>query len=74
MHARVGLMSRMVFTNWFGDVTSRPHVIADVTSVGDIIAILKDPARYPSPVRAVGSKSFHLPHAAPRRVALSRMK
>ena len=42
-------------TNWFGDVTSNPRVIADATCANDIVAILQNTARYPSPVRAVGS-------------------
>src|SRR5262245_53818613 len=42
-------------TNWFGNIVSHPAVIADAASVDDIVAILKDPQRYPSPVRAVGS-------------------
>lgn len=42
-------------TNWFGDVISHPAAVADATSVQDIIDVLKNPAKYPSPVRAVGS-------------------
>jgi FAD/FMN-containing dehydrogenase len=42
-------------TNWFGSITSSPHVVADVGSVDEIAAILGDRQRYPSPVRAVGS-------------------
>ncbi len=42
-------------TNWFGDLTSHPRVVVEATSVDDIVKILKDPDRYPSPVRAVGS-------------------
>jgi hypothetical protein len=42
-------------TNWFGNITSHPAVVVDVSSVNDIISILKDPTGYPSPVRAVGS-------------------
>src|SRR5581483_8296816 len=42
-------------SNWFGDVVSHPQVIVDAKSVDDIVAILKDPAKYPSPVRGVGS-------------------
>ena len=44
-------------TNWFGDVVSHPQVIVDANSVDDIAAILKDPGKYPSPVRAMGSES-----------------
>jgi FAD binding domain len=42
-------------TNWFGNIVSHPAVIVDANSVDDIVAVMKDPATYPSPVRAVGS-------------------
>jgi FAD binding domain-containing protein len=42
-------------TNWFGDLVSHPNVVVEANSTDDIIAILKDPDTYPSPVRAVGS-------------------
>src|SRR5262249_47636139 len=42
-------------TNWFGDVVSHPKVVVEASSESDIIAILKNPASYPSPVRAIGS-------------------
>ena len=42
-------------TNWFGDLVSHPRVVVEATSVDDIVAILKNPGQYPSPVRAVGS-------------------
>src|SRR4051794_38359564 len=42
-------------TNWFGNITSHPAVVVEAASVEDIVAVLKDPGRYPSPVRAVGS-------------------
>ena len=42
-------------TNWFGDVVSHPQVIVEANSVEDIVTVLKNPDRYPSPVRAVGS-------------------
>jgi hypothetical protein len=48
-------MADITVTNWFGDISSHPKVVTEATSVADIIAILGDPARYPSPVRAVGS-------------------
>lgn len=48
-------MSDLVVTNWFGDLVSHPKVIVEANSVEDIVAVLKDPAKYPSPVRAVGS-------------------
>ncbi|HWC96713.1 MAG TPA: FAD-binding oxidoreductase [Candidatus Sulfopaludibacter sp.] len=42
-------------TNWFGNITSTPAVIVEASTVDDIVAVMKDPGRYPSPVRAVGS-------------------
>ena len=42
-------------TNWFGNITSHPAVVVEAASVDDIVAVLKDPGQYPSPVRAVGS-------------------
>src|ERR1039458_5906287 len=42
-------------TNWFGNITSHPAVIVDAASTDDIVAVLKNPGQYPSPVRAVGS-------------------
>jgi FAD/FMN-containing dehydrogenase len=41
--------------NWFGDIVSRPTVVVEATSVQDVVRILQDPRRYPSPVRAFGS-------------------
>src|SRR5579863_7959158 len=48
-------MAEITVTNWFGDVVSHPQVLVEASSKEEIIAILKDPAKYPSPVRAVGS-------------------
>ncbi len=48
-------MSAPTITNWFGDLISHPRVVVDASSVEDIVKVLKDPATYPSPVRAVGS-------------------
>jgi FAD/FMN-containing dehydrogenase len=42
-------------TNWFGDLVSHPQVVVEAKTVSEIVAILKDPVKYPSPVRAVGS-------------------
>ena len=41
--------------NWGGDVYSYPAVVVTPESVDDLVAIMKDKERYPSPVRAVGS-------------------
>lgn len=48
-------MTELTVTNWFGDLVSHPLAIVDAHSVDDIVAVLKDPAKFPSPVRAVGS-------------------
>lgn len=41
--------------NWEGSVPSYPRVIVEARSVDDIVEVLTDPERYPSPVRAHGS-------------------
>src|SRR5260221_13765316 len=61
-------------TNWFGDLISHPKVIVDATSAGDIVAILKDTAKYPSPVRAVGSNHSTAPCGVAEGGTLIRMK
>jgi FAD/FMN-containing dehydrogenase len=43
--------------NWFGDICSHPGVVVRPRSVEELVAIVKDEAAYPSPVRAVGSNS-----------------
>src|SRR5690242_9735041 len=48
-------MSELTVTNWFGDLVSHPKVIVEASSIEDVARILTDPARFPSPVRAVGS-------------------
>jgi FAD/FMN-containing dehydrogenase len=47
--------------NWFGSITSSPRVVVEVESVEEIVAILTDPQRFPSPVRAVGSNHSTTP-------------
>jgi len=42
--------------NWNRSAVSRPAVVATPRSVADVVAIVRDPARYPSPVRAVGKR------------------
>lgn len=42
-------------SNWFGDIHTEPRVVVKPTSVEEIIAVVKNPARYPSPIRPVGS-------------------
>jgi FAD/FMN-containing dehydrogenase len=61
-------------SNWFGDLISHPAVIVDVASVDDIVAVMKDPRRYPSPVRAVGSNHSTTPCGVAEGGTLLRMK
>lgn len=61
-------------TNWFGNVVSHPSVIVDAHSADDIVAIMKDRATYPSPVRAVGSNHSTSPCAVADGGTLIRMK
>jgi FAD/FMN-containing dehydrogenase len=42
-------------SNWFGNITSHPARVVEAGSVDNIVAVLKDPGQYPSPVRAIGS-------------------
>ena len=48
-------MSTATVKNWFGGITSSPHTVVEVTSVEQIIDIVKDTEHYPGPVRAIGS-------------------
>jgi len=48
-------MSTLTVTNWFGDLVSHPTVVVGANSADDVVAIIRDPAKYPSPVRATGS-------------------
>jgi len=61
-------------TNWFGDVVSHPKAIVDANSVDDIVAVMKDPAKYPAPVRAVGSNHSTSPCGVADGGTLIRMK
>lgn len=66
-------MSAITVTNWFGDLTSHPAVVVDAASVDDIVAVMKDPVRYPSPLRAVGSNHSTAPCGAADGGTLIRM-
>ncbi len=48
-------MTDLAINNWFGDLISHPKVVVEANSVDDIIPVLNNPDKYPSPVRAVGS-------------------
>jgi len=50
-------------TNWEGAIANDPSVLVDPRSVEDVVAIMRDPASYPAPVRAVGS-THHTTHCA----------
>lgn len=67
-------MPELTVTNWFGDLISHPAVITDANSVGDIVAVLKNPDKYPSPVRAVGSNHSTAPCGVAENGTLVRMK
>jgi FAD/FMN-containing dehydrogenase len=61
-------------TNWFGYIVSHPAVIVDANSVDDIVAVMKDPVKHPSPVRAVGSNHSTAPCGVAENGNLIRMK
>jgi len=67
-------MSTNTVTNWFGNIVSHPRVIVDANSVDDIVAVMKDPVKYPSPVRAVGSNHSTAPCGVADGGTLIRMK
>jgi FAD/FMN-containing dehydrogenase len=67
-------MATNTVTNWFGNIVSHPSVVVDAHSVDDIVAILKDPVTYPSPVRAVGSNHSTAPCGVADAGTLIRMK
>jgi len=43
------------FVNWDGSVVAHPKVIAYPETVDDLVEIMKDEARFPAPVRGIGS-------------------
>jgi FAD/FMN-containing dehydrogenase len=51
----------IIVSNWFGSIKSSPQVVVEVGSVEEIVAVVKDRERYPSPVRAVGSNHSTTP-------------
>lgn len=61
-------------SNWFGDVVAKPKAVAEATSAAAIAKILKDPTKYPSPVRAFGSHHSVSPVAAADGGTMIRMK
>lgn len=67
-------MATNTVTNWFGNIVSHPSAIVDANSVEDIVAVMKDPVKYPSPVRAVGSNHSTAPCGVADGGTLIRMK
>ena len=45
----------VAISNWFGDFPSKPQVVVKPTTVEEIVEIVKNADKYPSPIRAVGS-------------------
>jgi hypothetical protein len=56
-------MADFVVTNWFGDQVSHAQAVAEANSAADVVNVLKNPAQYPSPVRAVGANHSTTPCA-----------
>src|SRR6516165_1248089 len=48
-------MANVEVKNWFGDIKTYPKVVVQVESVEELVGILKESAKYPSPVRGIGS-------------------
>jgi FAD/FMN-containing dehydrogenase len=48
-------VAELTVTNWFGNIEWHPQIVVEANSVNDIIAVMKNPDRYPPPIRAVGS-------------------
>lgn len=67
-------MSQNTVTNWFGDLVSHPQVIVDANRVQDIVDVMKNPEKYPSPVRAVGSNHSTAPCGVAEGGTLIRMR
>lgn len=67
-------MATNTVTNWFGNIVSHPAVIVEANSVDDIVAVMKDPVKYPSPVRAVGSNHSTSPCGVADGGTLIQMK
>jgi FAD binding domain len=67
-------MATNTVTNWFRNIISHPTVIVDAHSVDDIIDVMKNPANYPAPVRAVGSNHSTAPCGVAEGGTLIRMK
>jgi FAD/FMN-containing dehydrogenase len=67
-------MAAPAVQNWFGDLVSHPRVVVEAKSARGIARILRDPHRYPSPVRAVGSNHSTAPCGAADGGTVIRMR
>jgi FAD/FMN-containing dehydrogenase len=67
-------MADITISNWFGSIVSSPAVVTDAHGVDDIRAVLADPAKYPSPVRAVGSNHSTTPCGVAQGGTVIRMR
>jgi FAD/FMN-containing dehydrogenase len=67
-------MSKTLVGNWFGDIVANPKVLVEARSVKDIVNVLQDPAKYPSPVRAFGSNHSTAPCSAADGGTMVRMR
>jgi FAD binding domain/D-arabinono-1,4-lactone oxidase len=61
-------------SNWFGDIVSSPAVVVDAHGVDGLRAVLADPVKYPSPVRAVGSNHSTTPCGVAQGGTVVRMR
>src|ERR1700694_173961 len=48
-------MGKIEIHNWLGDIVSSPSVVIEPENVQELISIMQDTAKYPAPVRAIGS-------------------
>ncbi len=56
--------SATAITNWEGGVTYRPVAVVKPQTIDDVVAVMTDALRYPSPVRAVGKLHSPAPCSA----------
>lgn len=61
-------------TNWFGDIVAKPRTLVEATSTEDIVSILQNQSKYPSPVRAFGSNHSTAPCSAADGGTMVRMR
>ena len=67
-------MSTLTVTNWFGDIAWHPQAVVEANSINDIIEVMKNPDRYPSPVRIAGSFHSTTPCDVAERGTIVKMK